>query len=337
MSPSKFPKFTKSRQIGEIGVNAVSTIVNDKLRWIFRRVNQEHDFGVDGHIDIVQDDGSVTGQSMAVQIKTGDSFFTSETEGGFTYYGEDKHLNYYLNMPTPLILVICEPESRLCYWTQFDVRKSEKIATGWKITVPKNSVLSELSKETLLEIVGPAIDHREAIESHWAVNETLQQFDFVLYAVDRHDVETGNVAPLADFVGRIVNNDNLCRRLQGHVELTIDGYNDDPRELWEISEVINWYAQADPVFRYWFYFLATQMGAHGLCSYWACMCSGKRARLKMSPSKKIKVELNKERLLSLLNENWLRLNEMTERLGLPESENMRISFEIMDALQLPGR
>jgi hypothetical protein len=78
---------------------------------------------------------------------------------------------------------------------------------------------------------------RIAIESHWAFNETLQQFDFVLYAVDRHDVETGNVAPLADFIGRIVYNDKLCRKLQGRVELTIDGYNDDPRELWEIPEV----------------------------------------------------------------------------------------------------
>jgi hypothetical protein len=57
----------------------VSTIVNDKVKWIFRRVGLEHDFGADGYIDIVKDDGRVTGQSIAVQIKSGKSFFSTQT------------------------------------------------------------------------------------------------------------------------------------------------------------------------------------------------------------------------------------------------------------------
>jgi hypothetical protein len=199
MSSSKFPKLIRERQTGEAGVNAVSTIVNDKLKWIFRRVNLEHDFGIDGYIDIVEEDGSVTGQSIAVQIKTGKSFFTSMTPTGFTYYGEDKHLNYYLNLPNPLVIILCEPDERQCFWTQFDVRRTERVANGWKITVPKNNVFSESSKEGLLTIVGPAIDHQAAVKAHWALNETMQEFDFILYAADRRDVESGNVGPLAEF------------------------------------------------------------------------------------------------------------------------------------------
>jgi hypothetical protein len=102
MPESFFPKFVRQRQTGEVGINAVSSIVNDKFKWIFRRVNAEHDFGVDGYIDVVTDDGNVTGQSVAVQIKAGASFFRTKTAIGFVFYGETKHLNYYLNLRVPI-------------------------------------------------------------------------------------------------------------------------------------------------------------------------------------------------------------------------------------------
>ncbi|WRH90308.1 DUF4365 domain-containing protein [Pseudomonas fluorescens] len=69
-----FPAYKKSVGTGEKGVNAVSSIVNDEFCWIFRRNSNEYDYGIDGYIDVVTDDGAVTGQCVAVQIKTGQSF-----------------------------------------------------------------------------------------------------------------------------------------------------------------------------------------------------------------------------------------------------------------------
>ena len=69
-----FPKRRKTDVTAEIGVNLVSTIVNDDFGWVFRRTHQEHDFGVDGYIDYVDSNGGVTGQFIAVQIKTGNSY-----------------------------------------------------------------------------------------------------------------------------------------------------------------------------------------------------------------------------------------------------------------------
>ena len=143
MSSCDFPKLIRERLTGEAGVNAVSTVVNDKMKWIFRRVHLEHDFGIDGYIDIVREDGGVTGQSIAVQIKSGQSFFKEKTPNGFVFRGEEKHLNYYMNLPVPVLMILHDDVTHQCYWEQFDVRKTEPTSRGWKFNISKNSLLSE--------------------------------------------------------------------------------------------------------------------------------------------------------------------------------------------------
>ena len=51
--------------------------------WLFKRTHQEHDYGIDGYIDIVTEDGHVTGQMFASQIKCGKSFFQEKTKDGY--------------------------------------------------------------------------------------------------------------------------------------------------------------------------------------------------------------------------------------------------------------
>ena len=65
-----FPKFSNNVRISEIVVTLVKSIIETDLKWIFRAVHQQHDFGIDGHIDIVLKDGGISGKFIAVQIKT---------------------------------------------------------------------------------------------------------------------------------------------------------------------------------------------------------------------------------------------------------------------------
>ncbi len=181
-----------------------------------------------------------------------------------------------MNSPTPVMIVLYDSEERPCYWSQFNLLRTEPSRRGWKITIPKRQVLSEDSKEELLNIVGPAAEYGEAAKAHWAMNETMGAFDSIHYVVDRKDIESGNTVHLEAFVRRISYNDMLCRRFQGRVELSISGYNQDPRELFEIAEVVRWYEKADLVFKYWFFFLSNEPPALGLLAYWSCMCSAKR-------------------------------------------------------------
>ena len=99
-----------------------------------------------------------------------------------------------------------------------------------------------------MKIVGPASDHTEIIRAHWALNSALSEADIVLYAVDKDDVMSGSTVHLKSFCDRISMNDTLLLKLQGRIEISISGYDDDPRELWEIPEVIAWFKKADDAF-----------------------------------------------------------------------------------------
>ena len=58
---SGFPQFAPSAKQGDLGVNIVSRIVGEGFGWLFKRNHQEHDFGIDGQIEVVTEDGTVTG------------------------------------------------------------------------------------------------------------------------------------------------------------------------------------------------------------------------------------------------------------------------------------
>ncbi|WP_244576067.1 DUF4365 domain-containing protein, partial [Escherichia coli] len=108
----KFPKYQKEAQLGELGVNIVKSVINENFGWIFKRNHQEMDFGIDGFIEIVRDDGAVTGKMLAVQIKCGASFFSEENRWGYVYRGENKHFNYLSNCPIPVLVLLCKPEKK---------------------------------------------------------------------------------------------------------------------------------------------------------------------------------------------------------------------------------
>ncbi len=76
-----YPTYSKAAQKGEAGIDLVSRIVHMELGWLFKRNHQEHDFGIDAQVDIILDDGSVTGQIVAMQIKMVNLSFKKRING----------------------------------------------------------------------------------------------------------------------------------------------------------------------------------------------------------------------------------------------------------------
>ena len=309
-----FPKLTKQGQTGNVGVEAVASIVNNQLRWLFRKVHQEEDFGIDGHMDVVLDEGSVTGQSIAMQIKTGHTFLNTKTKSGFVFYGERKHLNYYLNNRLPVLIVLCEPESRTCYYEVFDPDKTEKTPRGWKMIIPFTQTLDASSKPFLLELVGPAIDHLSKLEEHWAVTKLMSSAGHILFTVDRDDIDARDTSDIDSFISRITSNLPLCEKLQGKIDISVSGYDSDPRELWDIPEVRDWFKLVEPVVKYWFYFLTTHGKAGGLKVLAACLCNAKAGE-RIDAAGRREIILDNNLLGKLMERNFIYLNDMTDRLG----------------------
>lgn len=326
-----FPKAKSSVSTGEVGINAVSRIVNDEWGWIFRRNHGENDFGIDAYIDRVDDDGNVTGQCLAVQIKTGASYFRQSTTRSIVYYGEKKHLNYYLNLPMPVIIVICNDQTKECLWACFDAEKTEGTGSGWKTNIPLASILSTDSKHQMECILGEAGDYTDDLEFYWAINGFASSADSILYIIAHEDIENKNVEKLALFFERIKSNETLLISAQGKIDLLIEGYDEDPRELWEIPEVREWYQEADPIIGEWFYFFSSETTSSQLLVYACCMCETRRADPTQQGSY-VQVIIDPMQLVRIVEVNFLRLNTLLAHLGIGEEQNERISSSAMKAL-----
>ena len=84
---------TDSDQIARIGVHGVATLVLRNLGWIFRE-QHESDNGIDAIVESAVD-GRPTGRLIALQIKSGSSYFAVDSPvGGWVLRGEKRHLTY---------------------------------------------------------------------------------------------------------------------------------------------------------------------------------------------------------------------------------------------------
>ena len=142
-----------SARTGRLGVICVDRIVTEELGWIFRE-QPTADYGIDAQVEICEG-GRPTGRLIAVQIKSGSSWFARGDAEGFTYTGSLRHLDYWLEHSLPVILVLCDPAERRAYWTPVERGHVRRGGSSWSIRVPRVSELSELSAEELRRLARP--------------------------------------------------------------------------------------------------------------------------------------------------------------------------------------
>lgn len=339
---SGFPKRHRSTQIGEAGVNLLSSIINDSFNWIFRPNNNQTDFGIDAYIDIVADDGFVLGLSFAVQIKAGNSFFKQKTKNGYIFYGKEKHLNYYINHQIPILIILCDLDNDTCYWSEFDKKKIEKTDKGWKLNVPFCNKLNSRGKKEILALLPEAKDHGADLESFWSENDSFKKSKNILYTINKSDITRKNIKPIKDFFERLQVNDNLFRSCQEKIIISVYGYCNDYRELFEIREVRKWFKKAELKLDPWFYLLESNFKDSSLQLFISCVCfkhmishEGRITKddfdkLSTSGSElpRYNIKLSNELLLPFLTRNFERQNKISQRLGLSEEEKNKITKNI---------
>ena len=84
------PRQTSTDNTAQTGVSAVEAIFLS-MKWLFRR-QLESDFGIDAQVEVVNNEGNPTRQVVAMQIKSGPSYFRSHGED-YVFRGEPRHLD----------------------------------------------------------------------------------------------------------------------------------------------------------------------------------------------------------------------------------------------------
>jgi len=194
-----------------------------------------------------------------------------------------------------------EPLLRLFFGTELeaDVRDGF-VEDSW-------ALLTRLSGE--LTVLTP--EYMDSLRSK--VDEFLTSGDFLGLVFDRTEVETRNIWTALRILNRLTEEPWLSK-FRGRVALSISGYYDDPRELFEIEDVRRWVALLDRRFPYWLYFL-TRVGSP-LFFITECLCDTKREGDG--------VRLEPESLGRFLVRGFDAVNQ----LGIPEGVNEEITADV---------
>lgn len=189
-------------QTERIGVAAVNLIF-EEIGFAFREQPIE-DYGIDAIIE-ERTTGYLSGKLIAVQIKSGESFFKGKDKA--TFYVDEKHYEYWLNYSIPVVLVLYNPESKLCVYEIIEKEKLIKTDRAWKVEIPLTNILStaadalrsigqseyqkRLSTLALSKQLMKLADEGELILEvlEW-VNKSSGRGEFTLKRVDYNLVET---------------------------------------------------------------------------------------------------------------------------------------------------
>lgn len=100
------------------------------------------DYGIDAIIE-TKENNIPTGKMIAVQIKSGESFFR-ETEGDCIVYRLDtKHRDYWINHSLPVIIVLYSPSQDECIWQLVNKENLTLCKSQWKILIPIEQTLEK--------------------------------------------------------------------------------------------------------------------------------------------------------------------------------------------------
>lgn len=328
-----FPTYASSAKQGELGVNIVSRIVSDTFGWLFKRVHQEHDFGIDGQIELVTDSGAVTAQMLAVQIKCGKTFFREKNKWGYIYRGELKHFNYLANYPIPVIIIICDPESKDAFWVHFQKEKTQLTSAGWTLTVPFENQLRE-AKTILQSLVPPTRDSLAELEAYWELNKILVGSSIIHYVIEKQDVESLNILGIRSFFDRLRATKELAYECQGKIEISFWGYINDTRELFEIPQVRKYIQILDTALPELFFFARTEQPTDTLRTFALSLTKVHWKNKYSARRTKRMVWFETDKVAEFLARQFPGLNDMTEWLGMSIEENKRITSEVMRCIGL---
>lgn len=329
MSKFGFPKQKQSQQIGRSGEAYIEQFVTGVLGWIYRPVHRESDFGIDGFVEVVTDE-NVTGRGLAIQIKCGDSYISKRTDGGIRYEGKNAHLNYYLNHNFPIVLLVLSGNCSEGYWVEFNIDMTNRTASGWWIEIPRKNRLDRNVALHWAELSGPVEDYSEEIQRRWAMDEILASTDYRAVAIPIEEIYQCSMDYIIALMNRLSKTRELTLANRGKLEVFFPGYDSDPREIYEIPEVRQWFNASIDYGVPWFYFLDTHEHCNSIRLLLFCTCEvvvkevrGNRRLLLTEP----------EERAQWLMRNFDNLNDFTKKHDIPLEINKERCDAIMKCLE----
>lgn len=187
------PKFSVSSTTERKGVLHVASKLTE-MGLIFRETTNS-DTGIDGQIEEVNENQEATGRLLAVQIKSGTSYFHDNGDN-YAYYADESHIKYWKLYPIPVLICLHNPTTGITYFQSIKCHSQGESNT---IYIPKTNVLSVENRDLVLaHIAGFSSTYHETEELYDIMKNT------------RLPVGNSYVSYMDLFVGGLIN---LCSDL----------------------------------------------------------------------------------------------------------------------------
>ncbi len=147
-------KAQRSDRVERQGVGLV--IARGEAAGFAVREQTGNDYGIDAIAELI-DDETVTGQLLAIQIKSGSSYLGETKDGCYIYRPDAQHVDYWLGHTLPVIVCLCDPESEIVYWERVAKDTIESTGKGYKLAVPQARQLGKEMREALMDLVTPRV------------------------------------------------------------------------------------------------------------------------------------------------------------------------------------
>ena len=133
--------------------------------------------------------------------------------------------------------------------------------------------------------------------------------DPVILMFWRRQVEAGDVDEPLQLLRTLTADRGVAIEFCRRISLVIDGYNDDPRELFEIPEVRAYIKRLDQEWRYWFFFLS--QADESIKLFESCLCD----TIEVVPGV---TSIDFDQLEQSLARHFGEMHRLSEELDLPK-------------------
>jgi hypothetical protein len=147
--------------------------------------------------------------------------------------------------------------------------------------------------------------------------------DPIYLVFSREQVEAHDISEPLQVLRQLTGNPEKAVGACGRISLVIDGYNADPRELFEIPEVRAYIKAIDDLWPYWFFFLSQADDSIKIVE--SCLCDS----IEVVPGV---TSVDTAQLQKYLTRHFSVLTRYCESLNLPESKIEEISEGVISLI-----
>ena len=205
-------KKIKRNNIDRAGIGAL-TLLFSNTEWAFRE-EPITDIGIDAQLEIIENNIS-TGQLIALQVKSGLSFFTNEQDDSYIFYVDSNHIEYWFKHNLPVVLILYHPLKKKLYWSPISMETVIATNKGYKVIIYKDMVLTEI---TYLQL-----------------KKTFFLHDRILYRFNKLEIQLPWIQRIAKGIEVTVEFSDYINKSLSRTEATISCYENDKEIIENIS------------------------------------------------------------------------------------------------------